>query len=137
MAATFQNPALMSLLRQGSQYLLFGLLQLLLDWAVFVAATSLGLPAVPGNLLGRVSGALLGFWLNGRYTFATQGEQRHGWKRFGRFLVLWLLMTAASTWLVAWAAHSFGLQLAWLAKPVVEGGLAVITFFLLRHVIYR
>lgn len=137
MAATFQNATLMSLLRQGSQYLLFGLLQLLLDTTVFIAATSLGVPAAPGNLLGRVSGALLGFWLNGRYTFAHQGEQRHGWKRFSRFLVLWLLMTAASTWLVSWAAHNLGLQQAWLAKPVVESGLAVVSFFLLRHVIYR
>ncbi len=137
MTATFQNATLMSLLRQGSQYLFFGLLQLLLDTAVFIVATSLGVSAAPGNLLGRVSGALLGFWLNGRYTFAHQGEQRHGWKRFSRFLVLWLLMTAASTWLVSWAAHNLGLQQAWLAKPVVESGLAVVSFFLLRHVIYR
>ncbi len=127
----------MTLLRQGSRYVAIGLMQLLLDWLVFVAATAAGLPAVPGNLLGRVSGALLGFWLNGRYTFAREGERRHGWARFARFLALWLLMTAASTWLVALAAHALGLQMAWLAKPVVEGGLAALNFFLLRHVVYR
>lgn len=43
----------MSLLRQGSRYLVVGLIQLVLDWAVFVAATALGMPAAPGNLLGR------------------------------------------------------------------------------------
>ena len=127
----------MSLFRQGSQYLAIGLLQLLLDWLVFVAATAAGLPAVPGNLLGRVSGALLGFWLNGRYTFASDGERRHGWGRFARFLGLWLLMTAISTWLVALVAHALGLQMAWLAKPMVEGALAAANFFLLRHVVYR
>ncbi|WP_313400485.1 GtrA family protein [Stenotrophomonas sp.] len=127
----------MSLLRQGSQYIIFGLLQLALDWGVFVLATALGVPVAPGNLVGRISGALLGFWLNGRYTFADQGRQRHGWRRFVRFAVWWLLMTAASTWLISWVAGSLGLGHAWLAKPLVEGGLAAVSFFLLRHVVYR
>ena len=87
----------MSLFRQGSQYIAIGLLQLLLDWLVFVAATAVGLPAAPGNLLGRVSGALLGFWLNGRYTFADGNGQRLGWRRFTRFWLLWLAITAIST----------------------------------------
>jgi hypothetical protein len=34
-------------------------------------------------------------------------------------------------------AAALGLQLAWLAKPLVEGALAVLSFFLLRHVVYR
>ncbi|ALA87987.1 GtrA family protein [Stenotrophomonas maltophilia] len=128
----------MSLLRQGSAYLIIGVLQLLLDWAVFVLVTSAGLPVVQGNLAGRVAGMLLGFWLNGRITFATaDGEQRLGWRRFARFLPLWLLLTTASTLLVSSADHALGLQYAWLAKPLVEGGLAVISFLLLRHVVYR
>ncbi len=53
----------MTLLRQGTHYVLVGLLQLLLDWAVFVAATALGMPVAGGNIVGRVAGALLGFWL--------------------------------------------------------------------------
>lgn len=128
----------MSLLRQGSAYLFIGVLQLLLDWAVFVLVTAAGLPVVQGNLAGRVAGMLLGFWLNGRITFATaDGEQRLGWRRFARFLPLWLLLTTASTLLVSSADHALGLQYAWLAKPLVEGGLAVISFLLLRHVVYR
>jgi putative flippase GtrA len=128
----------MSLLRQGSAYLIIGVLQLLLDWAVFVLVTAAGLPVVPGNLAGRVAGMLLGFWLNGRITFATaDGKQRLGWRRFARFLPLWLLLTTASTLLVSSADHALGLQYAWLAKPLVEGGLAVISFLLLRHVVYR
>ncbi|KRG43749.1 GtrA family protein [Stenotrophomonas geniculata] len=128
----------MSLLRQGSAYLIIGVLQLLLDWAVFVLVTAAGLPVVQGNLAGRVDGMLLGFWLNGRITFATaDGEQRLGWRRFARFLPLWLLLTTASTLLVSSADHALGLQYAWLAKPLVEGGLAVISFLLLRHVVYR
>jgi len=126
----------MSLLRQGTHYLLIGLLQLLLDWLVFVAATALGMPVAGGNIVGRVAGALLGFWLNGRITFA-DGGARLGWRRFARFAVVWSLMTLLSTWLVASVAHHLGLQWAWLAKPLVEGGLAVVGFFLWRHVVYR
>lgn len=127
----------MNLLRQGSQYLAFGLVQLLLDWAVFVASTALGMPTVPGNLLGRTSGALLGFWLNGRFTFASKGRQHFVWSRFARFFALWLVTTAVSTWLVSTVATTLGLQLAWLAKPTVEGGLALLTFFLMRHFVFR
>ena len=127
----------MSLFRQGSQYIAIGLLQLLLDWGVFVAASALGIAAAPSNLLGRISGALVGFWLNGRYTFSLQGQQRHGWRRFARFLALWLAMTLISTVLVSYTASHLGLRMAWLGKPLVEGGLALMTFFLLRHLVYR
>ncbi|MCK6232226.1 MAG: hypothetical protein K0R79_2577 [Stenotrophomonas indicatrix] len=127
----------MSLLRQGRSYLVIGLLQLLLDWAVFVLATAAGMPAAPGNVCGRVAGMLLGFWLNGRITFADANGQRLGWRRFARFLPLWLLLTMASTLLVAAADHALGLRYAWLAKPLVEAGLAVVSFLLLRHVVYR
>jgi putative flippase GtrA len=125
------------LLKQGSHYLLIGALQLLLDWAVFVGLTWLGAAVVAGNLAGRVSGALLGFWLNGRITFAQAGQARLGWHRFRRFVLVWLLLTATSTLLVAWVDARLGLQLAWMAKPLVEGVLAVVAFFLWRHLVYR
>ncbi len=127
----------MSLIRQGSRFILIGLVQLVVDWAVFVGATALGVPTVPANVLGRVCGMLLGFWLNGRYTFAAEGDHRLGWARFARFLALWLLLTAVSTLLVSTAAQQLGLAYAWLAKPVVEGGLAAVSFLLMRRFVYR
>lgn len=127
----------MTLVRQGSSYIVIGLVQLLLDWLVFVGSTALGLPVAPANVVGRLAGMLLGFWLNGRYTFAAAGQQRLGWKRFARFLLLWMLLTAASTLLVTAADHALGLQYAWLAKPLVESGLALVSFMLLRYVVYR
>jgi len=127
----------MSLIRQGSAYLVIGLVQLLLDWLVFVAATALGLPVVPANIAGRLAGMLLGFWLNGRYTFANAGDARLGWRRFSRFFGLWLLLTATSTLLVSLVDHALGLQYTWLAKPLVEGGLACVAFLLMRHGVYR
>lgn len=128
---------LMGLVRQGSTYLIIGLVQLLLDWLVFVAATALGLPVVPANIAGRLAGMLLGFWLNGRYTFANAGDARLGWRRFSRFLGIWAALTAASTVLVALTSRHLGLDWAWLAKPLIEGGIALISFLLLRHVVFR
>jgi len=126
-----------SLIRQGSSYLVIGVVQLALDWAVFVAASALGMPVAPANLLGRVCGMLLGFWLNGRHTFADGGAPRLGWARFARFLPLWLLVTALSTVLVSATASRLGLRDAWLAKPLVEGALAAISFLLMRRFVYR
>ncbi len=80
---------------------------------------------------------LLGFWLNGRYTFAEAGTRKLGWKRFARFFGLWLLLTVASTLLVSLVDHALGLQYTWLAKPLVEGGLACVSFLLMRYVVYR
>ncbi len=127
----------MSLIRQGASYIVIGLIQLGVDWAVFVAATALGMPVSPANLLGRVCGMLLGFWLNGRHTFARDGQHRLGWQRFARFLVLWAVLTAISTVLVSLAASQLGLTYAWLAKPLVEGGLAAVSFLAMRRLVYR
>lgn len=127
----------LTLLRQGGSFLVVGAVQLLVDWALFVALTALGMPAAPANLAGRVGGALLGFWLNGRVTFAQAGSARLGWWRFGKFLLVWVPLTVISTLAVTWVAGTLGLAHAWLAKPLVEGALAVVAFFLWRHVVYR
>ncbi|WP_439450363.1 GtrA family protein [Stenotrophomonas sp. ATs4] len=127
----------MTLARQGGSYFLVGLVQLLLDWLVFVGTTALGTPVVPANIAGRMAGMLLGFWLNGRYTFAEAGTQKLGWKRFARFFGLWLLLTVSSTLLMSLVDHALGLQYTWLAKPLVEGGLACVSFLLMRCVVYR
>ena len=50
---------------------------------------------------------------------------------------LWLLLTATSTLLVSLVDHALGLQYTWLAKPLVEGGLACVSFLLMRYVVYR
>ncbi len=132
------TPAHMSTLRQGSRFIIVGLAQLLLDWLVFVLLSAGGVPAAPSNLCGRIGGALLGFWLNGRWTFAKEdGAPRLGWRRGLRFVVVWLALTCVSTWSVAAIAGSLGLEQAWRAKPLVEAALAVLGFFLWRHVVYR
>ncbi|MGH8025219.1 MAG: GtrA family protein [Pseudoxanthomonas sp.] len=126
----------MSVLRQGRYYLLIGILQWLLDWGVMVGLSHSGMPVEPANVLGRISGALLGFWLNGRITFS--GDQHHmGRKQFARFLLMWLATTAASTWAMGGIDDWLGLQWAWIAKPAVELVLGALGFVLSRHWVYK
>lgn len=127
----------MSLLRQGRAYLLVGALQWVLDCTVTVGLSVGGLlPIEAANLGGRIAGALLGFWLNGRFTFAAP-DQRPGPRQFRRFLVMWLGTTALSTWLMGAIEQDMGLQSAWLAKPGIEIVLAAVGFVLSRHWVYR
>ncbi|MGH8073008.1 MAG: GtrA family protein [Lysobacter sp.] len=126
----------MSLSRQGRHYLLIGGIQWLLDWAVMVALSHSGLPVEPANVAGRISGAMLGFWLNGRITFAGD-DTRVGRRQFLRFVLMWLLTTAISTWSIGAIDDWVGLKWAWLAKPGVEIVLGGLGFLLSRHWVYR
>lgn len=126
-----------ALLRQGAAYGAVGAVQLLLDSAMFVGLTALGLQTVPANLAGRVAGALLGFWLNGVLTFRDAAGSRLGWRRLHRFLASWGVMSVLSTIAVAWIDRGAGLHWAWLAKPAVDAVLALLGFLVSRHWIYR
>ena len=124
------------LLRQGGSSFVIGLLQLAADWAVLVVLSALGMPVEPANVLGRITGAAIGFWLNGRFTFAGT-DTAVGRRQFVRFVLMWLATTAISTWGVAHVEASLGLKWAWLAKPAIDLSLSAAGFLLSRHWVYR
>lgn len=126
----------MSLGRQGRHYLAFGVLQWVVDWGVMVGLSHLGLAVEIANVAGRITGALLGFWLNGRVTFAGD-ETTMGHRQFMRFVLMWLLTTAISTWAMGTIDDLVGLKWTWLAKPAVELVLGGIGFLLSRHWVYQ
>lgn len=126
----------MSLKRHASHYLLIGGIQWLVDWGVMVLLSHWGLRVATANISGRISGALLGYWLNGKVTFAAD-DTRVGRKQLLRFVLMWLATTIASSWLLTHVNAQFGLKWTWLAKPAVELGLGVIGFFLSRHWVYK
>jgi putative flippase GtrA len=125
-----------SLTRQGSHYLMIGLLQYVVDWGVMVGLSHLGLTVELANIAGRVSGAVLGFWLNGQITFAAE-HTTVGRRQLLRFVLLWLFTTAVSTWAIGAIEDAAGLRWAWLAKPAVEATLAGMSFLVSRHWVYR
>ena len=126
----------MSLTRQSRHYLLIGGVQWLVDWGVMVLLTHSGMQVEAGNVLGRVSGALLGYWLNGKLTFAGD-DTALGRTQLARFVLMWLGTTIASTWALGAIDDAVGLKWAWLAKPGVELVLGAIGFFLSRHWVYK
>ncbi|MFQ6312458.1 GtrA family protein [Lysobacter capsici] len=126
----------MSLGRQGRNYLLFGALQYFLDWGMMVGLSHLGMPVEAANLTGRICGALLGFWLNGRFTFASE-DTRVGRRQFARFVTMWICTTILSTWAISAVDAYAGLQWTWAAKPVIEVILGGVGFVMSRHWVYR
>ena len=88
------------------------------------------------NVIGRLAGACLGFWLNGKWTFA--GDDTHvGRHAAARFIAMWVALTVLNTWIVAVIDDQFGLRLAQLLKPgadLVSGGIG---FLLSRHWVYK
>ena len=95
-----------------------------------------GLVVELANVFGRVAGALLGYWLNGKLTFAGD-DTAIGRTQLARFVVMWIGTTIVSTWAVGVIDDYLGLKWAWLAKPAVELALGVVGFFLSRHWVYR
>lgn len=126
----------MSITKQGRIFLLMGFLQWIVDWLVTVLLSQGGVHLEAANIAGRICGAMLGFWLNGRITFASQHVEL-GRKQLLRFLLTWLMLTLISTVAVGAVGRQASLHLAWLAKPVIEASLAVFSFFISRHWIYR
>lgn len=126
----------MTLGRHARHYLLIGGVQFLVDWAVLVLLSGWGMAVEPANVAGRIAGALLGYWLNGKLTFAGD-ETAIGRTQLQRFVLMWLGTTAISTWSMGAIDDGLGLQWAWLAKPGVEAALGVIGFLLSRHWVYR
>lgn len=126
----------MSLTRQGRHYLLIGGVQWLLDWGVMVLISHLGAKVEVANVCGRISGAMVGFWLNGKITFSSESTTV-GRKQLQRFVLMWLCNTAISTFAIGHIDEVFGLQWAWIAKPAVELTLGLIGFLLSRHWVYK
>jgi putative flippase GtrA len=90
----------------------------------------------PANVGGRIAGALLGYWLNGKLTFAGD-EHAVGKTQFRRYLLMWLGTTLVSTWSLGAIDTGLGRGWAWLLKPGIELVLGVIGFLLSRHWVYR
>ena len=124
--------------RQLSGYAVIGVLQLLVDWGAYVGLTALGVPTLVANPGARAVGAMFGYVGNGAYTFRhPEGRHRLGRGSLLRFVLLWGVLTAASTAALAGIDAAGGLACAWVLKPVVDLGLAGVAFVASRLWVYR
>lgn len=137
-SAKRHDPAWRATARQVFFFGAVGGLQLAVDWGSFVGLSLAGLAAAPANLTGRVVSSILGFWLNRTLTFSSAGS-RHALAgpQLGRFITGWFLTAMLSTLMVTLLDHLLGLRAAAVGKIVVDGLLAVFSFWLSKRWIFR
>lgn len=123
--------------KQGVVYVAIGCGLVLIDSGVFVGLTHAAVPAALANVLGRVAGALAGFWANGNITFRRGRATKLGRAQFFRFVAQWCTLTFLSTVAITELDYRASLDIAWVAKPLVEAGLACISFFISRYWVYK
>ena len=126
----------MTLRRHAASYAVIGIVQWLLEYGLMLGLSEWVMPVEPANVIGRLAGACLGFWLNGKLTFA--GDDTHVGRHAAlRFVAMWIALTVLNTGIVAFVDDAFGLRAAQLLKPgadLVSGGIG---FLLSRHWVYR
>ncbi|MFT4178564.1 MAG: GtrA family protein [Thermomonas sp.] len=126
----------MTLRRHAAFYAVVGGLQWLLEYALMLTLSQWVMPVEPANVIGRLCGAVLGFWLNGKWTFAAD-DTHVGRHAALRFIVMWVALTALNTGIVAHLDDAFGLRTAQLLKPAADMLTGGIGFLLSRHWVYR
>lgn len=132
------DPAWRATARQVFFFGMVGGLQLAVDWGSFVGLSVLGVAAAPANLTGRIVSSVLGFWLNRTLTFSNSGSREAmAAPQLGRFVAGWCLTAVLSTVMVTALDHAFGLHAAAVGKVVVDGLLAMFSFWLSKRWIFR
>lgn len=127
----------MKIIRQGIHFGVIGILQVGVDWLVFVLLTYLGVYSAAANISGRITGAGIGFWLNGTVTFSDGDGARLRGSHFAKFVVTWCFTTLLGTVVVATISSHYGIHAAWMAKPVVDCFLAGLSFVASKYWVYR
>jgi putative flippase GtrA len=130
-------PNIPNLARQVASFGVVGGVQIVLDWLCFVVLTALGVPPGPANVCGRVAGASMGFWLNGKWTFREAERTKLSPQALSRFVVLWCTTTAISTLVVLLVSQGHDLHWAWIVKPIADAILAAAGFAVSKFWIYR
>ena len=126
----------MTLRRHAMSYAAIGLVQWLVEYGLMLALSEWVMPVAPANVIGRICGAMLGFWLNGKWTFA--GDDTHvGRRALRRFVLMWIGLTVLNTWLVHAVDAHFGLRMAQLLKPGADILTGAAGFVLSRHWVYN
>jgi putative flippase GtrA len=123
-----------SLIVQGSRFVVVGLVQMAIDFAVFAAGLKLGLDIGYANAAGRISGAISGYLINGSWTFRSGSARMIGGMSLGRYLLAWVILTLVGTWAIN-ALSLLGMNPLG-AKIVIEAMLAIASFAVMRAWVY-
>ena len=118
-------------------FFICGVIQFGLDTAIFTGLTWLGVSVAVANILSRGSGACVGYYINGRFTFQKKMD-RHV---FLKFVLYWGGMTLLSTALIYLFEHLLAdyssVKLMALTKIVVEILLFFLSFLIAKIWVYK
>jgi putative flippase GtrA len=126
--------------RQFLLFLVVGGVQIAVDTLLFAFFFVLTGEPLFSNVVSRGSAAIIGFMLNRRYTFNAWRAGEAGGQGL-RYILLWVVLTAFSTSLIA-AANAFlaagGHKREWMVgfKILIEAGLAVLSFLGMRYGVF-
>lgn len=122
-------------------FVLIGCLQFILDAVLLGALAKLGAPVAVANIISRALAACCGYYLNGRFSFASSRPTLTG-SSLRRFWILWLGLTLLSSLLIN-LAHQYtrsgafpGIMLM-AEKVVIEAILFLLSFALCKYWVYR
>lgn len=124
-------------IRQIILFVVTGGLQVAVDSGILVGLTSVGASIITANILGRMAGAGVGFFINGTTTFASQTGSRLSRDHLGRFVATWTVLTITSTVVLGLAQHHVTIGWIWILKPLLEMALALISFLAAKFWIYK
>lgn len=111
-------------------------MQFAVDSLIYTALSTVGVSIVLANILSRGSAALLGYYINGKYTFNKKASS----KTFIRFCIYWVFMTVLSTSLL-WGVKEIysGVEntiFTFVSKVLVELLLFFISFILAKKMVF-
>lgn len=120
--------------RQAIVYAMVGGIVYVADYTVYALLISL-LPGslIAANVLGRATGAAVGYLLHGRYTFGeAQGTPRQG-MRYALLFVFNIIASSALLWL---SVDGMGLN-PLIARILVDAVVIVTGFLIARNWVFR
>lgn len=117
-------------------FFLFGVLQFGIDFILYTTLSMIGVNILYANIVSRGSAAIVGYLINGKYTF----NKDLSTNTFVKFCIYWVFMTALSSsllWLVSFGLNNSTITYVAVSKMVVELLLFMISFIIAKKMVYN
>ena len=123
------------MLVKATSFALVGVVNTLIDYAVFVVAYYLlDLPLIPANVLAWLVAVSCSYVMNSTFTFAEESGRKLRWRDYGTFVVSGVIGLVANTATLVLASK---LVEVWLAKLMAIGVSFLVNFTLSHFVVFR
>jgi len=126
----------LSLIPQPVRYILTGAFVFCCDWIMFYLLVHLSNSASMSNFASRALAIPISFYLQRKCTFTGAQPQKTP-EQLWRFLLLWLLATAAGALILESISKPFGANAASFVKIPLEIAIAFFNYFAMKHWVYR